>query len=498
MTHLQPRVGKVSIILALIWLLACPLSASAHSRRERSSARRGVFVSLSDLHFNPLYNASNNPLLFDSLNKSDYREWKTILSSSDIKGYSSYWNDTNYNLLNSTLEYAQQISPHPDFVIISGDFLAHNFQKNFYCAQNEKDAVCQCFKHKTDPAAASCDCLVGKVDIAPLKAFTDKTIAFITMLIEERFPNTPVYPALGNNDSYLGDYNLALDDPFLAKTAQTWKRLIKGWSNTESFLKTFPVNGSYTVDLPGGKGQRLIVLNTVFLSRDYNNCCSSQSAPPLDELSWFEAQLMQASADKKKVWLLSHIPPGIDVYSSKGDDIATYYKPPYNDKFLDLVAQRSPIITYSFAGHTHMDSFQLVNQGIGPVVLITPAISPLFGNNPGFKVFTYDRQTFALIDYSTYYVNLECQKKWGKEYSFDATYRQTSIDPLSLQALYLRMLVDYDSDLKSFDKFYNVGHTAEPAINDANQSAYLCGIGYLRPEQFKMCQQRLRDGQDAH
>lgn len=495
MTHLRLRVGKVSILLAFIWLLACPLSASAGSPRERSAARPGNFISLSDLHFDPFYDAS----LFNCLNKSDYRKWKAIFSSA-AQGYSTYGDDTNYNLLNSAIEYAGQVSPHPDFVIISGDFLAHDFQQKYYNLAGQNDFAecdCDCPAQRPNPAAA---CPAVNPNLAGLEDFTDKTLAFVTLLIEERFPNTPVYPALGNNDSYSGDYNLAPNSCFLTRTAQTWKRLIKGRSNTASFLKTFPRNGSYTVKLPGGNGQFLIVLNTVFLSRDYNNCCNAQPSPDQDELSWFEAQLRQASASKQKVWLLSHIPPGVNVYLSLDGGPVTFYKdPPDNQRFLRLMTRYSPLITYSFAGHTHMDSFQLVNRGIGEtgsVVFITPAISPRFKNNPGFKVFTYDRQKFSLIDYSTYYLNLMAScATWGKEYSFNATYGQTSIDPHSLQDVYLRLNPNIPGSyyFNLFSKFYNVSDTDSPQIDNTDNKerfAYWCGIGYLTPEQFTHCQLR--------
>lgn len=486
MLRLRPRVVGLLILWALICVPACPLSAlAAGSRREPLPVQRGVVLSLSDIHFNPFYDTA----IVGQLNRSDYRRWKAIFSNSRIRGYGGYSADTNYNLLNSALGYARRVSPRPDFVIIAGDFLAHNFQSTYVS-------------------------LTGNHDPAALESFIDKTIAFITLMIEERFPNTPVYPALGNNDSYCGDYNIDPGGPFLARTARTWKGLIKERANTSSFLQTFPASGSYVVSVPRGKGHRLIVLNTVFLSRDYENKCGDPKANPArDELSWFEAQLRKAAAGREKVWLLSHVPPGVDVYSSIESNPSdpfknplTYYGGTYNQQFLDLVNRYASTISYSFAGHTHMDSFQLVNQSISQravgALSVTPAISPIYGNNPGFKVFTYDRQSSALIDYSTYYVNLGAAgvqgagaERWVKEYDFGATYKKASLDPLSLQAAYLLMPIDYQGYLTSYEKFYNVSDTANPAVTKTNWPAYWCGIGYLTPARYKGCQQMLAVGQ---
>ncbi len=486
MPHLRPRFVERLTLCALVCVMACPLSVPA-ATREIPAAQRGIVLSLSDIHFNPFY----DPALVGRLDRSDYRRWKAIFSNSGVRGDGGYSADTNYNLLNSALDYARQVSPHPDFVIIAGDFLAHNFQQTYVS-------------------------LTGNRDPAALEAFIDKTIAFVTQMIEERFPNTPVYPALGNNDSYCGDYNLDPGGPFLARTAQTWKGLMKERSNVNSFLQTFPANGSYVVSVPGGRGHRLIVLNTVFLSRDYANKCGQPKANPArDELSWFEAQLRKAAAGREKVWLLSHIPPGVDVYSSIESNPAdpfkdplTYYGGTYNQQFLDLVNRYSSTISYSFAGHTHMDSFQLVNQSVSQravgALSITPAISPIYGNNPGFKVFTYDRQTSAPVDYSTYYLNLGASgaqgarwERWVKEYDFGATYGHASLDPVSLQAVYLLMPIGYHGYLTSYGRFYNVSDTANPAVTKKNWSAYWCGIGYLTPARYTGCQQILTAQQGA-
>jgi hypothetical protein len=46
----------------------------------------------------------------------------------------------------------------------------------------------------------------------------------------------------------------------------------------------------------------------------------------------------------------------------------------------------SNTIVASFAGHTHMDDFRLIGgrEGRYAFALITPAVSPIFGQNPGF------------------------------------------------------------------------------------------------------------------
>jgi sphingomyelin phosphodiesterase acid-like 3 len=347
----------------------------------------GIVVSISDIHFNPFY----DPALINSLIESNYTKWQGIFSHSSIQGYGTHSADTNYNLLNSALDNMYLLAPRPDFIMISGDFLSHDFQETYAK-------------------------LSGGADPKAVHSFIDKTIAFVTWMIATRFPNTSVYPALGNNDSYCGDYQLEPSGQFLRATVKTWKSLLKNRSNSGSFVRTFPTRGSYSIIAPNNRAHRLIVLNTTFFSINYQNTCGDHKAEPgSDEMKWLEVELQKASAAKEKVWLVYHIPPGIDVFSTllrqrtsladQTSQIISFWQPTYNQQFISLVSQYSAMIAGSFAGHMHMDSFELfqsANQNAVSFVHITPAISPLFGNNPAFELFSYNRQSSALKDYTVY------------------------------------------------------------------------------------------------
>ena len=69
---------------------------------------------------------------------------------------------------------------HYDYVIVTGDFLAHNFDARYR----------QC---------------VGGGDEAYRK-FASDTISFVDGMIAKALPGVPVFAALGNNDSDQGDY----------------------------------------------------------------------------------------------------------------------------------------------------------------------------------------------------------------------------------------------------------------------------------------------------
>src|SRR5260370_7350316 len=133
----------------------------------------GIVGSLYDIQFNPVYDSS----LIKSLIHSDYTKWQSIFSHSRIQGYGTHSADVNYILLNSALQNIYLLAPHPDFIIISGDFLAHDFQETYTK-------------------------LSGGSDPKAVDSFIDKTIAFVTRMIAPPIPNTTVYPPLPINHSY--------------------------------------------------------------------------------------------------------------------------------------------------------------------------------------------------------------------------------------------------------------------------------------------------------
>jgi hypothetical protein len=52
------------------------------------------------------------------------------------------------------------------------------------------------------------------------------------------------------------------------------------------------------------------------------------------------------------------------------------------------------MIEVAFAGHTHMDEYRIMfheRSELSGTILFSPSLSPKYGNDPGFKVFTIYR-----------------------------------------------------------------------------------------------------------
>src|SRR5262247_4705031 len=167
-----------------------PTSTQSRDGDNIEQSDVGVILSLADFHFDPFY----DPKLFHELVQSPPSEWTRIFDSSQVSGYGEYGKDSNYNLVVSALKHAALAAPKADFILLAGDWLAHGFSDSYYQ-------------------------YAGSRDPRGLYEFIDKTITFLTQRIREQFPLIPIYPALGNVDSYCGDYQLQPKGEFLRRTA---------------------------------------------------------------------------------------------------------------------------------------------------------------------------------------------------------------------------------------------------------------------------------------
>lgn len=454
---------KLSILFILL-----SLSFLQGLKAQRPGHQENDFLSVSDIHFNPFF----DPSLIDTLVKSDVKQWKAIFESSSIKQPNGYGSDVNYPLLKSALEAMKQAGQHTHFMVISGDFLGHDFQQNF---------------NKYVPEYPDA-----------LRSFTGKTIYFLAEMFDHYFPKTTVLPVLGNNDSYCGDYMLEPDGPFLKLFAQAWAPLQRYRlpSEKRDFIRQFAKGGYYVFPLKDGSGGQLVMLNTVFFSANYSNACGTATADPAGEqLSWLTATLKENTRKKKKSWLVYHIPPGINVhatlhgYGSCTDNIQLMWKETYNQKFTDLVVRYSSIIRANLAGHTHMDDFRVFYKGSKPVsfIHITPAVSPLFGNNPGFQHIKYNPRNFELINAETHYLSINKQaKQWTPEYNFQKTYHVKSINAMNLNTV--RKRIEKDSVyLNKYIALYKVSNPNSNEITLQNWKAFWCGTGNLSSQSFAGC-----------
>jgi sphingomyelin phosphodiesterase acid-like 3 len=434
---------KAGVVLALLVAIAC----SAHAEQ---------FLSISDIHFDPFA----DPTLVTRLEAADVAQWEAILASSSVQTFSTYGSDANDPLLRSAIGEMQKRIPSPAFVLISGDFLAHGFEKTYQ-------------QYATDKSQAA------------YTAFVTKTIAYVAAQLRKAFPGVRIYPTLGNNDSDCGDYAVAPNGPFLANFRDLWRPIV----DSRSFERRFPTGGYYHADVPSLDGVRIIALNTNFFSTNYKNPCGTPGPDPgVRQLEWFEAELALARRERKRVWLLFHIPPGMDVYDTEEYGGAcpnvtaqTFWKEQYQQHYLQITAAHRNTIAGSFAGHTHQDEFRLAT---GDFIHITPSISPIFGNNPAFEIVDVDRRG-NVVDYTAWHLP-EMTVPWTREYAFAAAYAQPKYDTGTLTEVAAAIASNPTTRTQYFG-YLSSGSPKNSASALAKWPGYWCGLTTMTASTFPTC-----------
>ena len=415
-------------------------------------------VMISDIHFDPFH----DPAKVSQLVAKPVTEWASVLSAASATQAEDYAAlqktckakgvDTPWVLLQSSLKAEQAEMPKPLFVTVSGDLMAHQFDCRFHT-------------------------LVPKGSDADYSAFAAKTVEFVALQLHETFVGVPVYFALGNNDSGCKDYEEDPGSAFLKADAANFAVDAGSAKNGAAIAREFSEYGDYNIALPAPMGPaRLIVLQDIFESKRYATCGGKEDASAAAaQIEWLRSQLSAAKAAHERVWVMAHIPPGIDAYStlSKGNvcggDAAVMFLG--STKLGDTLAEFAGTVSLGLFGHTHMDEMKLLSAGdVSVPVKVVPSITPVNGNNPAFTVAKVDAKTAMLVDYSVYAASNKTgvDTVWGKEYTYSATYAMPDFSSGSLKKLTDGFVSDKagtSAASQAYQNFYFVGGPAELGVS---------------------------------
>jgi sphingomyelin phosphodiesterase acid-like 3 len=300
--------------------------------------------------------------------------------------------------------------------VLSGDLISHSFSCKFAT-------------------------IFPKAAPAEYRAFVEKTIDYVMRKLRGALPGVPVYAALGNNDSDCGDYQLDPDSAFLTEAGKVLAAALPAGDRAEA-LRTFGEGGFYSARLPAPlKHTRILVLDDLFMSRRYATCGGKPDlAPAAAQIAWMEQQLDAARRNKEKVWVMSHIPPGVDPYATatKVLDLCGGGKPQMflsSEALPEAMAGYGDVIELAVFAHTHMDEMRVLKPtdaagagapAEGVALKMVPSISPINGNNPTFMLAQIDGSTGELKDYQVFVASntTGIDTQWSEEYDFAKAYKE--------------------------------------------------------------------------
>lgn len=480
------RAFLLRLCVLLSALTVAPRSYGAPVRSHKAPAASVPVVMLSDIHFDPFH----DPGKVAELRRQPVSAWAAILNGPPSASQNADFiklqsacqargADSSWQLVQSSLHEAKARQPKPLFVTVSGDLLAHSFPCRFRA-------------------------LAPNATAADLSSFSSKTIEFLAMQLRNSFPTAPVYLALGNNDSGCMDYRETPQSPFLQSVAESFADDLRNPANRASLLNIFPRYGDYSVVLPAPmRHTRLIVLQDVFASTHFAGCDGKPAADSSKaQLDWLRAQLTAARAAGEQVWVMTHIPPGIDVYTSfhrylfaPGEACGVTQPTMFlkDGSIGDAIAEFSDIVRLAIFAHTHMDEIKLL-PGAGDAavpVKIVPSISPVNGNEPTFVVAQILPQTATLKDYTVYVAQNAQGSAWSREYRYSDVYGLADFSAASVRRLTDELVSDKTGEgetSRAYERYFLAGGGAFAAVGlQRLWPAYSCSLREMDPAKFHGC-----------
>jgi sphingomyelin phosphodiesterase acid-like 3 len=478
--------SRVSLFCCVFLIAAAFAQTPPPGAHSAPSAKATIpALLISDIHFEPFFDPAKVP----ALAAAPATGWKAILAappSSDqqIRFADLQQNchargvDTSFALFDSSLKAVRSHATGAKFVTVSGDLLSHGFDCKFRA-------------------------LLPKSTEDDYKKFVEKTLNYVIDELYAAFPAVPVFVALGNNDSDCGDYRLDAHSEFLRVTGNEVTRGFPA-ADRQAAEDSFAAGGYYSVALPAPiENARLVVLDNLFMSKSYATCAGKADSSAADaQVAWLQQQLTEARANKQKIWVMGHIPPGVDLYSTmkRMGDICSRQQPAMflsSEKMADVLAGFGDVVQLVVFAHTHMDELRLLNDDTQPpaqskpvAVKMVSSISPNHGNNPSFTVAQVDPASAALVDYRVFTASNQTgvDAKWTEEYDFARSYHEQDFSSSTVSKLIAGFAADPGVKAKTSLSYIDDFSAGSPSpVLQIFWPQYVCTLSNHTAEAFKAC-----------
>ncbi|EDR29154.1 sphingomyelin phosphodiesterase, putative [Entamoeba dispar SAW760] len=335
--------------------------------------------------------------------------------------YGIYFCDSNKNLVKETIQQSYRTTPYPGIILLSGDLAGH------YQGVNNSNAI-----------------------------------KGVLQLVSNRFDGVPLVFSIGNNDinpSYITKCN----DPRYEQYYTLLKSQIPA-SEKEEFIK----HGSYIKHF-NQFSLSVLSINTLLYGPKLNgDDCGS--------IKYIEKSLEIAQAKGNSVLVVGHFPLGVAAYDCKN-----YLVQSIQNLLIQTFKKYQNIIVGYVFGHDHRSEIKIIDD---IPILTAPAISPIFGNTPGYRVYTYDNVNGILKDYKDFYMqfiqsNLELKGIWTNPMQFTQLYHTSDASPSSIKKVYSSLInseVDYLKYTSLVNGFFDPSYKIRECVMTSNteEEAHAC------------------------
>lgn len=335
-----------------------------------NTAKTINIFSISDLQIDPLYNAYSTDV--SSLCRGN--------NNSEIaNNFGQYGCNTPEGTLDSMVNYAVKNKLKPTFILLGGDNIADSLD---YSREDN-----------------------------------DKLQSKIISKLQTAFPKIPIYPIIGSTEFSTKFGQFSTDSTDLKALNS-----VLGVSLTDSEKETFMKGGYFAHDFPKFN-VRILFLNTAIYSasRSFN----SSETDPYGQFQFILDQGEEAAKKNIGIGAIMYLPP-----ITNSTTFPNGMHSEYSTKLINLFNQTN--FKFIISGYTHTDSiFPVYSNSTQSYVMTNPSVSPLFGNNPGFRMLRI--RAGVLEDFDQYYFDISRKdSQWNKEYTFTNSYSVKSASPDSV------------------------------------------------------------------
>ena len=159
----------------------------------------------------------------------------------------------------------------------------------------------------------------------------------------------------------------------------------------------------------------------------------------------------------------------------------------WSRNFNKIINRYEHTVTAQFYGHTHADEFQLFFDPEDPtrptnVAYIGPSVTPYYGLNPTYRIYTVSESSGQVVDHETWYLDLVkangnpgVEPEWEKLYSAKKALNLPSLSPESWRDLVNQM----KEDPELFEKFYfyyHAGSAERPYCDPICKTRIMCNL----------------------
>lgn len=283
----------------------------------------------------------------------------------------------------------------------------------------------------------------GGITYNSAKIFTDRNQKINTQHagfrdIHHYLEGIPIFPTFGVNDNFpVGQYppeslnmgNFQWQYNFLA---DNWFE--NDWIDYDASKQIRYNKVGYSMVTK--RGLKIISLNSnVWYSQNLYSFINTLNFDPFGIWQFLIDELIASEINEQRVWIIAHLPP------------SKHSLPVPVKVFQKIIDRFSPkVIAAIFFGYNFKDQFNLIYGGDGTnkdlknlinYSLIGPSISPYKGNNPSWRYYSVDSESFDIVNSFTYYTKLNhtfinegAEPVWEFEYLAREVYDPDQLWPM--------------------------------------------------------------------